>query len=155
MQQYFPLPPPYTSITGEGEEAGSRETLSHKINCETQLLMRHPTVLRDKLDTHKLTSMSTLSRTHTSLLPRQELWLKRLALILVSDLLCSREQEFVRTVLSPYTFQTAPWRTVRKVTGIHLLVYSCGPILGTCRPPACFLRSVQSPFWMFRRAPQD
>lgn len=24
MQQYFPLPPPYTSITGEGEEAESR-----------------------------------------------------------------------------------------------------------------------------------
>lgn len=26
--------------------------------------MRHPTVLRDKLDTHKLTSMSTLSHTY-------------------------------------------------------------------------------------------
>lgn len=47
-----------------GRKQGAEETLSHKINCETQLLIRHPTVLRDKLDAHKHTGMSTHARTH-------------------------------------------------------------------------------------------
>lgn len=50
---------------------------------------------------------------NTPLSSLQELWLRRPALILVSDLLCSRRQEFFRPVLSLCTTKPPFWWVLR------------------------------------------